>query len=199
MRQIGVVNFLTLDGVMQSPASPDEDRSGGFEYGGWVQPYLDEVWGNVAGEGMAAADALLFGRTTYEKMFGYWPNQPDDDPVAAMMNRSTKYVVSNTLEEVTWENSKLIKGDVAAEITKIKQEPGKGITVLGSGDLIQTLMKHDLIDQYVLVVYPIVLGSGKRLFKDGAPKTPLKLVDSKPTTTGGMILTYRPESKAGRD
>jgi dihydrofolate reductase len=196
MRQIGVVNFLTLDGVMQSPASPDEDRSGGFEYGGWVQPYLDEVWGKVAGEGMAAADALLFGRRTYEKMVAYWPNQPDDDPIATMMNRSTKYVVSNTLDDVTWQNSKLIKGDVVTEITNVKEQPGNNITILGSGELIQTLMKHDLIDQYVLVVYPIVLGSGKRLFREGTPKTPLELVDSKPTTTGGMILTYRPESKA---
>jgi dihydrofolate reductase len=105
MRKISVVNYLTLDGVMQSPASADEDRSGGFEHGGWVVPYIDEVWGKAAGEGMAAADTFLFGRLTYEKMAAHWPNQPDDDPIAAMLNRSTKYVASNTLDEVRWENS----------------------------------------------------------------------------------------------
>jgi len=192
MRKISVVNYLTLDGVMQSPAGKDEDPSGGFEDGGWVQPYLDEVWGRVAGEGMGETDALLFGRRTYQKMEAHWPNQPEDDPIASMMNRSTKYVVSKTLDEVTWQNSVLIKGDAAAEITAIKEGPGKGITVLGSGELLKTLIAESLIDEYKLVLYPLVLGNGKRMFKDGGPKTKLELVDSMPTSTGGMILTYRP-------
>lgn len=197
MRKISVVNYVSLDGVIQSPADADEDRSGGFEHGGWAVPYLDEVWGQVAGEGMAAADTFLFGRKTYEKMAAHWPNQPDDDPIAAMLNRSTKYVVSTTLDEVTWQNSILIKDDVVAEITRLKDQPGKNITVLGSGELIQTLVQHDLVDRYTLALFPIVLGSGKRLFKDGLPKTPLELVDSKPTTTGGLILTYgRTEASA---
>lgn len=198
MRKVVVVNFLTLDGVMQAPAHADEDRSGGFEHGGWVTPYIDEEWGSVAAEGMAASDAFLFGRKTYENMAAHWPNQPDDDPIAASMNRFTKYVVSNTLDDVAWQNSTVIKGDVVGEITKLKEQPGKNITVWGSGDLIQTLMGHDLVDEYQLVVYPFVLGGGKRLFRDGGPKTPLKLVDSKITSSGGLILTYRPESKADR-
>lgn len=198
MRKVIVVNFLTLDGVMQGPGHADEDRSGGFEYGGWVTPYLDEEWGSLAAEGIAAADALLFGRKTYEKMAAYWPHQPDDDPIAATMNHFTKYVVSNTLDDVPWQNSTLIKGDVVAEITKLKEQPGKNITVLGSGDLIQTLMGHDVIDEYQLLVCPLVLGGGKRLFRDGGPKTALKLVDSKTISSGGVILTYRPESRADR-
>ena len=197
MRQLSVVNFVTLDGVMQGPGHPDEDRSGGFEHGGWVTPYLDEDWGRVAAEGMAAGDSLLFGRTTYEKMAAYWPHQPDDDPIAATMNRFTKFVASRTLDEVTWQNSVLIKGDVVTEIGKLKERPGKNITILGSGELIQTLMGHDLIDEYDLLLCPLILGQGKRLFRDGGPKTPLKLVDSKTTSTGALILTYRPESKAG--
>jgi dihydrofolate reductase len=195
MRKISVVNFVTMDGVIQSPAGPNEDPSGGFEHGGWVHPYVGKEWGDAAGEGMAGTDALLFGRKTYQKMEAHWPNEPDSDPVASMMNRSMKYVVSRTLDEVTWQNSAIIKGDVVERITALKNGPGKSMTVLGSGELIQTLMEHDLIDEYTLLLCPLVLGKGKRLFKDGAPRTPLELVDSKPTDTGAIILTYRPESK----
>jgi dihydrofolate reductase len=131
VRKVIVVNFVTLDGVMQAPGHPDEDRSGEFEHGGWATPYLDEEWGKIAAEGIGAADALLFGRITYEAMAAYWPNQPDDEPFAATINRFAKYVVSNTLDDVSWQNSTLIKGDVVAEITKLKEQPGKNITVLG--------------------------------------------------------------------
>lgn len=196
MRKLNVVNFVTLDGVMQGPGHPDEDRCGGFEHGGWVTPFLNEEWSRVADEGMAEGDALLFGRKTYEKMAAYWPHQPDDDPIVATMNRFTKYVVSRTLDEVAWRNSMLIKGDVVAEITNLKQQPGKNITILGSGDLLRTLMAHDVIDEYDLLVCPLVLGRGKRLFRDGGPKTSLKLVASKTISTGALILTYRPESRA---
>lgn len=192
MRKLSVVNFVTLDGVMQGPGDPDEDRSGGFEHGGWVAPYLDETWGRFAAEGIGEGDSLLFGRKTYEKMAAYWPHQPDDDPIAATMNRFTKYVVSRTLENLDWKNSELIKGDVVTEVTKLKDQPGKNITVLGSGELLQTLIGADLIDEYVLLLCPLVLGEGKRLFKDGGPMASLKLVESKATTTGALILTYRP-------
>jgi dihydrofolate reductase len=198
MRKLAVVNFVTLDGVMQSPADPNEDRTGGFEDGGWVTPYLDEEWGRAAGEGMAESDALLFGRLTYQKMEAYWPKQPDDDPFAAKMNHTPKYVVSSTLDDVTWEKSILIKGDPVAEITRLKEAPGKTITVLGSGNLVKTLMENDLVDEYVLLVCPIVLGHGKRLFGDGVSKTSLELVDSTPTKSGALIVTYRPATKAER-
>lgn len=193
MRELNVVNFVTLDGVMQGPASPDEDRSGGFEHGGWAGRYLDEDWGRFASKGMAAGGALLFGRVTYEKMEAHWPNQPDEDPIAAKMNNSTKYVASNTLNKVTWRNSHLIKGDAGAEIATLKEESPDDITILGSGNLIQTLMQHDLIDSYTLLLCPLVLGTGKRLFREGEPKTPLKLVESRPTSTGALILVYERE------
>jgi dihydrofolate reductase len=193
MRELNVVNFVTLDGVMQGPGSPDEDRTGGFEHGGWVAPYIDEDWGNFAAKGMAAGNALLFGRVTYEKMEAYWPTVSNDDPIAATMNNSTKYVVSNTLGEVTWQHTNLIKGDGAAEIAKLKETPGENITILGSGALIQDLMKRDLIDSYTLLLCPIILGTGKRLFRDGEPKTPLKLVESRTTSTGALIVVYQPE------
>lgn len=131
-------------------------------------------------------------------MAAYWPYQPDDDPVAVKMNRSPKFVASRTLDDVPWENSTLLKGDAVAEITKLKQRPGKSITVLGSGDLLQTLMGADLIDEYTLLVCPLVLGSGKRLFRDGGPKTPLELVDSTATKSGALLATYRPVSKLER-
>jgi dihydrofolate reductase len=198
MRKLAVVNYVTLDGVMQSPADPNEDRSGGFEDGGWVAPYLDEDWGDAASQGMAESDALLFGRLTYQKMEAHWPNQPDDDPFAAKMNHTPKYVVSNSLDDVTWEKSTLINGDPVAEITRLKEEPGKTITVLGSGDLVQTLMQNDLVDEFFLLVCPVVLGRGKRLFRDGVRKTPLDLVDSKPTKSGALLVTYHPASKAER-
>jgi dihydrofolate reductase len=195
MREISVVNFVTLDGVIQSPADPNEDREGGFDHGGWVHPYLGEEWGDMAAEGMAGTDAFLWGRKTYEKMEAHWPNQPEDDPVASLMNRSTKYVVSTTLKNLKWENSELIKDDVVGTIKKIKEGPGKNLTVLGSGELLQTLIEHDLVDSYRLLLCPVVLGSGKRLFKDGAAKTPLRLIDSTTTKTGAIILSYEPETK----
>jgi dihydrofolate reductase len=192
MRKIVVTNFVTLDGVMQGPGDPNEDRSGGFEHGGWVMPYLGEEWGQIAGEGMAASDALLFGRVTYQIMESYWPHQPHDDPFAEKMNGTTKYVVSNTLREVTWAGSNIISGDVGAELRKLKEQPGENIVVLGSGDLIQTLIEHDLIDEYSLLMCPVVLGDGKRLFRHGGPKATLELVEARPMASGALVLTYRP-------
>jgi dihydrofolate reductase len=192
MRMLRVIEFLSLDGVMQGPGSPEEDTEGGFRHGGWQPPYFDEVLGASAAEGMAATDGYLFGRKTYEKMAAYWPTAPDDDPYAQHLNSTPKFVASRTLQDVEWENSTLIEGDVVQEVAKLKEQPGKNIAVLGSGDLVQTLMQHDLVDEFFLAVFPIVLGSGKRLFRDADEVRRLSLVDSKTTGTGGLILTYRP-------
>jgi dihydrofolate reductase len=159
MRMLRVIEFLSLDGVMQAPGAPDEDTEGGFKHGGWQRPYFDEVLGAAAAEGMAATDAYLFGRKTYEQMASHWPTVSDDDPYARHLNSAPKYVASRTLTSVAWEGSTLIEGDVAEEVSRLKQQPGKNIAVLGSGDLVQTLIEHDLVDEYFLVVFPIVLGS----------------------------------------
>ena len=192
MRMLRVIEFLSLDGVMQAPGAPDEDTEGGFQHGGWQRPYFDEVLGATAAEGMAETDAYLFGRKTYEKMAAYWPTAPEDDPYGRHMNSTPKYVASRTLRDVEWQNSTLIEGDVAEEVARMKEEPGKNIAVLGSGDLVQTLLDRNLVDEFFLAVYPIVLGSGKRLFREADQVRKLSLVDSKPTSTGGVILTYRP-------
>jgi dihydrofolate reductase len=188
-----VSEFLTLDGVMQAPGLPDEDRSGGFENGGWWIQYSDEIAGNAIVEAMGATSGLLLGRRTYEIFAGFWPSAPADDPIAPTLNNLPKYVVSATLEEpLSWDNSQLIKGDVAEEVTKLKQEPGNELQVIGSGELVQTLMDHDLVDEYRLMITPLVLGTGKRLFRDGRPRTGLRLVESKTSSTGVLIATYEP-------
>jgi len=193
MRKLVVVEFLSLDGVMQAPGGPEEDIEGGFRHGGWSMPYGDDVLGQAAAEGMAATDAQLFGRKTYEIMAAYWPHQPAEDPFARHLNGVEKYVVSTTLREADWQKTTIIDGDVAEQVTKLKEQPGKNISVLGSGELVQTLIANDLVDEYSLTVYPIVLGSGKKLFRESDQTRKLKLVDSRPTTTGGLMLTYRPE------
>jgi dihydrofolate reductase len=192
MRKLIVTEFLSLDGVYQAPADPEEDTEGGFKQGGWQRPYFDDVLGAAAGQGMAETDAHLFGRKTYEKMAAYWPNAPSDDPYAQHLNSVQKYVASRTLTSVEWQNTELLKGDLADEVIKLKEAPGKNISVLGSGNMVQSLIEHDLVDEYSLAVFPIVLGSGKRLFVDDGQMRRLELVDSKTTGTGGMILTYRP-------
>jgi dihydrofolate reductase len=193
MSNLIVSEFLSLDGVMQSPGSPDEDPSGGFEHGGWQLPYLDDAAGSAISEGMATTGGFLLGHKTYELFAGFWPSQPDDDPFAATLNSLPKYVASTTLAEpLAWRNATLLQGAVAEAVAKLKQQPGKDLVVLGSGELAQTLMRHGLVDEYQLMVHPLVLGSGKRLFRDGNPRAALRLVDSKTTTTGVLILTYRP-------
>jgi dihydrofolate reductase len=193
MSRVVVSTFLSLDGVMQAPGGSDEDRSGGFEHGGWQMPYFDEVGGQAVGQGFATTDGLLLGRKTYEIFAAYWPNQPADDPFAAAMNGMQKYVASRTLQEpLQWSNSTLLKGNVVEEVNKLKEQPGKDLQVIGSGEFAQTLIGNDLVDEYRLMVHPIVLGTGKRLFRDGSKKTALRLVDSTTTTTGVLILTYQP-------
>jgi dihydrofolate reductase len=190
MARIVVSEFLTLDGVMQAPGGEDEDRSGGFEHGGW-QDFDDDV-GRAVDEAMAKTDGLLLGRRTYDIFAGYWPTVKHEP--AEQLNSLPKYVVSTTLEEpLAWNNSTLITDDVPNRLAKLKELPGRDILVFGSGDLAQTLMEHDLIDEYRLMFHPIVLGTGKRFFRDGNPKARLRLVDSTISSTGTLIVTYAPE------
>jgi dihydrofolate reductase len=193
LRKIIVSEFLTLDGVMQAPGDSEEDRSDGFKQGGWQLAYFDDVFGNELMSGFAATGGFLLGRRTYEIFAGHWPNQPADDPMAGTFNDLTKYVVSTTLSEpLPWQNSILIRDDIPGAIGRIKAEDGKDIQVIGSGELVQTLIKHRLVDQYQFMIHPLVLGDGKRLFREGTASTKLRLVSSKPTTTGVLILTYEP-------
>jgi dihydrofolate reductase len=190
--KIVVSQFLTLDGVMQAPGDADEDRSGGFDQGGWQPAYFDDVFGNFVMQGFAATGGLLLGRVTYESFARHMPNQPAEDPVAGPMNEWRKYVVSTSLAEpLDWQNSTLIGGDVPSEIAKLKQGTGKDIQVMGSGDLVQTLIRHDLVDEYRLMIHPLVLGTGKRLFRDETPLMRFRLVDSSASGTGVLLLTYR--------
>ena len=192
MRKIVVTNSLTLDGVMQAPGRPDEDRRGGFEHGGWALAYNDPVMMKTMGEGMSQGADLLFGRRTYEDFFAVWPGRKDN-PFTEVLDRSRKYVASRTLREpLPWRNSTLLAGDAAEAVARLKEQPGKDIAVLGSGDLLQTLMRRGLVDQYVLLIHPLVLGRGRRLFNDDAPRSALRLLDSVTTTTGVMIATYQP-------
>jgi dihydrofolate reductase len=191
MRTITAVTSLTLDGVMQAPGRPDEDPRGGFEHGGWAPPYNDSVMMQTMGKGMSQAGSLLFGRRTYEDFFAVWPGRKDN-PFTAVLDNSQKYVASRTLREpLPWQNSTLLAGDAAQTLAQLKGQPGSDLTVLGSGDLLQTLMRHGLVDVYVLLIHPLLLGRGRRLFGEDAPRTALHLVDSVTTTTGVVIATYR--------
>jgi dihydrofolate reductase len=192
MSRVVVTNHITLDGVMQAPAHPDEDRRGGFEHGGWAPPYADEVMGSFFGERTGKGGAMLFGRRTYEDLASYWPNQPDDNPFAAVLNNSQKYVASRTLEEpLPWSNSTLLEGDAADAVARLKEGSDQDLAVLGSGELVQSLMRRNLVDEFLLTIHPLVLGSGRRLFPDGGAYAALRLVDSKTTTTGVLIATYQ--------
>ncbi|MBI2913402.1 MAG: dihydrofolate reductase family protein [Chloroflexi bacterium] len=190
MRKLVVGTFLTVDGVMQGPGGPDEDREGSFEHGGWSVNYWDDRMGQLITEWTAHAGALLLGRKTYEIFAAHWPRVSYDDPVAAKLNSVPKYVASRTLDQATWNNTTLIQGDIAEAVANLKNQPGGEIQVHGSGDLIQTLMKHDLVDEYRLWVFPVLLGNGKRLFAEGTIPGGLKLVDAKTSSTGVAIHTY---------
>jgi dihydrofolate reductase len=190
MRKVVVGTFLTVDGVMQAPGGPDEDREGDFEHGGWSFHYWDDVMGKLIVESTLKAGALLLGRKTYEIFAAHWPHVGGDDPVAAKLNSVPKYVASRTLDEVTWNNATLIQGDVAEAVARLKDEPGDEIQVTGSGELTQTLIEHDLVDAYRLWIFPLVLGEGKRLFARGTVPAALKLVDTKISSTGVAIHSY---------
>ena len=196
MRKVRVVNSITLDGVMQAPGRKDEDTRGGFKHGGWAVPYNDAVMGKVMAAGMARGGDMLFGRRTYEDFFKVWPNQKDN-PFTEVLNNAQKYVASTKLKApLPWQNSRLLKGDAAKAVARLKKRPGKDLVILGSGVLIQSLMRHGLIDEFMLLIHPLVLGSGRRLFTDDGKLAGLELVDSTPTTKGVVIATYRPAKTA---
>jgi len=193
MRKLTVSEFVSLDGVMQAPGGADEDTEGGFRHGGWQMGYFDDVAGESIGASMAQTGAFLLGRRTYEIFASYWPTQSDDDPFARILNGLPKYVASTTLgEPLAWQNSTLLQGDVAKAVAELKEGEGGNIVVLGSGGLVQTLYENDLVDEYALMIHPIVLGSGKKLFRE-VPRKPLKLADSVTTSTGVVMATYVPE------
>jgi dihydrofolate reductase len=186
--------FLTLDGVMQAPGGPDEDQDSGFEHGGWSAAYGDDDFGAAVVEWMAQADGFLLGRKTYEIFASYWPQFTDPDhPVASRLNTLPKYVASTTLSSVDWNNSTLLGSDVVSEVTKLKEREGGELQVHGSSELLQTLIGADLVDEYLLYYFPVHLGTGKKLFRDGAPARALKLMDSRTTSTGVIIARYQPD------
>jgi dihydrofolate reductase len=191
MGKLVVFTSVTLDGVMQAPGRPDEDTRGGFPYGGWGLGYNDEVMGGFLAENMARPGSLVLGRRTYEDLYGYWPRQTDN-PFTEVLNRTRKYVASATLAEpLGWSNSTLLAGDAADAVAALKREPGEDLMVIGSGELVQALRRRDLVDEYVLLIHPLVLGTGRRLFPDGGGPATLRLTGSTTTTTGVIIATYQ--------
>jgi dihydrofolate reductase len=190
MGTITVVNHLTLDGVTQGLGRPDEDRRGGFAYGGWGAAYADEVLGRTMAEGFGTTAGLLLGRRTYEDFYGYWPQQTDN-PYTEVLDRTPKYVVSRSLAgPLPWSNSTLVSGDAGPALGRLRTEVDGSLVVLGSGALVRTLTELDLVDSYVLVINPVVLGQGRRLFADTGPRRDLTLSSSVVTTTGAIIATY---------
>jgi dihydrofolate reductase len=191
MSEVVAFEYLTLDGVMQAPGRPDEDTRGGFEHGGWAHRYMDPVLEGMAAEGQARTGALLFGRRTYQDFLGFWPNQPQPNPFTEVLNRTRKYVASTTLAEpLPWENSTLLVGDAADAVARLREEEAGDLVILGSGELVRSLARRDLIDRYVLLICPIVLGTGRRLFDGGLPPAELRLAEIRTSTTGVVVATY---------
>jgi dihydrofolate reductase len=190
MRKLVINTFASLDGVMQAPGGPEEDPTGGFELGGWSVPFWDDRMGQAMTEFMGKPFDLILGRKTYEIFAAHWPHS--DEPGAAELNRATKYVASKTLDRLDWENSTLLEGDVGEAVARLKEEDGPELQVHGSSDLIQSLLRRDLIDEFRVWTFPVVLGSGKRLFGEGVPPRTLKLVDSQVSSTGVVMGTYQP-------
>jgi dihydrofolate reductase len=192
MRKIVILEFISLDGVMQAPGGPEEDTLGGFEYGGWTVPYFDEFMNEVMGEQMTKPFDLLLGRRTFEIFASYWPKNEDKWPG---INTVTKYVASNSLTKHEWNNSVFLKGDVVNEIKKLKEQDGPDLQVYGSGNFIQTLLRHDLVDELWLKIFPITLGKGKKLFTEGTIPAGWKLVDSKVSPQGVIVANYKREGE----
>ncbi len=191
MRKLVVGTFVTLDGVMQAPGGPDEDRDGGFQHGGWLVPYFDEKFGQIMTEWTKSAGAFLLGRKTYEMFAASWPKSTDPaDEAATALNTRPKFVASRTLDEVNWNNAHLLKGDVAEEVAKLKAQEGDEIQVHGSSDLLQTLLKHDLVDTLRIWQFPVVVGTGKRLFGEGTIPRAFRLVDTQHTAAGAVLHVY---------
>ena len=199
MPKLTVIEHVTLDGVMQAPGRADEDTRGGFVHGGWGQANADEVMGRVMSERMTREGSLLLGRRTYEDFYGFWPHQTDN-PYTEVLNNTRKYVASRTLREpLPWSNSTLLDGEAADAVAELKPRSVEDLGVLGSGELVRSLMRRDLVDELVLMIHPLVLGSGRRLFDDTSESSELRLVDSVSTTTGVLIATYqRTDSNAGQ-
>ncbi|MGP3982315.1 dihydrofolate reductase family protein [Streptomyces sp. KR80] len=195
MSKLVVSTFVSLDGIMQAPGGPNEDLEGGFEHGGWSVPYFDEDLGRIMVEQFAGMESLLLGRKTYEIFAAHWPHITDEkDPVATKLNAMPKYVASRTLDKVEWHNSHLLQrdsqGDVAEAVAQLKQRSTGEINVQGSSDLIKTLQRHDLVDEYRLLIEPVVLGTGKRLFADGTAPAAMRLTSTRPSSTGVVYCTY---------
>jgi dihydrofolate reductase len=192
MSKLVVGMFMSLDGVVQAPGAPNEDTEGGFTNGGWTVPSFDERLGQTMTELVGRSSALLLGRKTYEIFAASWPTVGDEDPIAAKLNRVPKYVASRTLTTAEWANTTILSGDVAQEVAKLKETTGGEIHTSGSGGLIQTLLRHDLVDEFVLLIFPVVVGpGGKRLFAEGTLPRSLELVSSTTSSSGVTISTYR--------
>jgi len=191
MRKIVVLSFISLDGVMQAPGGPDEDTSGDFQYGGWTVPFMDDFSGTMMGTQMSMPFDLLLGRKTYDIFANYWPTQDPTVEPSVAFNKATKYVVSETKPELTWEKSVLISGDVVRELKDLRQKDGPMLQVHGSGNLIQTLLTNDLVDELWLKIFPVTLGKGKKLFEHGTVPAAFELVDTKVTPSGVIFANYK--------
>jgi dihydrofolate reductase len=191
--KLTVHTFVTLDGVMQGPGGPDEDRTGGFEHGGWLMPVADDDFGRIVSGWFKNADALLLGRTTYGLFAGFWPDVTDpDDPVAAAINTLPKYVASTTLTDPAWDNTTVLDGDVAAAVSRLKEQPGRELQVHGSCGLVHSLHDAGLVDEYRILVAPVVVGGGKKLFREGGAPVGFELVSTERTAAGCTYLVLRP-------
>jgi dihydrofolate reductase len=189
--------FLSVDGVYQGPGGPSEDTSGGFDRGGWLVPHFDEATGEFMTRVFEQVDAFLLGRRTYDIFAAYWPTAANpDDPVASKLNTHPKYVVSRTLESPEWQNSTVLSGDLATEVQRLKDQPGGELQVHGSGQLVRSLLELDLVDELRLIVFPVIVGAGRRLFADAGQATALRLVDSRTTPSGVAIHVYQPSGRA---
>lgn len=191
MRKIVVLSFISLDGVMQAPGGPEEDTSGGFKYGGWTVPYFDEFSGNIMDEQMSMPFDLLLGRKTYDIFAAYWPKHPEIESVAGPFNKCSKYVVSHDQIDLPWKGSELVTDDVVAKLKELKSGDGPMLQVHGSGNMIQTLLKNDLVDELWLKIFPVTLGKGKRLFAEGTMPAAFELIDSKTSPSGVIFANYR--------
>jgi dihydrofolate reductase len=194
MRKLIVNEWMSLDGVVQAPGAADEDTTGGFEHGGWHLRYFDDISRKWVVDNVGGAGGFVLGRRTYESLAAYWPNAPEEERALAQpLNTLPKYVASTTLTEpLAWENSTVLRGDVAEAVVALKQEDGADLHVMGSTELVQTLIGHDLVDEYRVMIDPVVLGGGKRIFRADGALRPLRLVDNQVTTTGAIIATYAP-------